>query len=258
MTLWGAVLAVAVGLTLGVLGAGGSILTVPIFLYVLKVPVKPAIAMSLPVVAVAALAGFLLHRRKGVVNPRVALPFGISAVVGAFAGARIAPFIDERVQLILFAIAAATAGVLMWRRPSAAEPRAGSHPPRGSAVALLVFQGLGIGAVTGLIGVGGGFMIVPALVLLTGLPMTEAVATSLLVIALNAASGFLGYVGTVPLDWGLVAAFTAFTLVGIALGTRLSGRISAARLRRAFSVLVMLVAGYVVLRSVLGLGSLSA
>lgn len=247
MTLLAAGLAVLVGATLGLLGAGGSILTVPILLYVLDVPVKSAIAMSLPVVGTSAFAGFLLHRRQSGVNARLALTFGLIAAMAAFGMARIARHVPDVVQLTIFGLVTIVAAIFMWQSASrggtdevaGAVAREDWRRPRG--LILLALQALGVGALTALIGVGGGFLIVPVLVLVTGVPMREAVGTSLLVISINAMSGFAGYVGTVPIDWRTAALFTLFVLAGLGVGTRASSRVPPRTLRRLFAVLVLVV-----------------
>jgi uncharacterized protein len=237
----GLALGLLVGVVLGLLGGGGSILALPIFLYVFGVPPKPAIAMSLAVVGMSALIGFVTHWRQGTVNVRVALPFGAFAVVGAFVTARLARFVPSEVQLSLFAVFAATAAILMLRDPRpAAQGVAGQEKPAGLRGALTVAQGLGVGALTSLIGAGGGFVIVPALTYLSRIPVKVAVGSSLLVIAMNAAAGFLGYLGQVEILWPLVTSFTVVAGAGAILGTRLARRVSQRLIRRSFAALIFL------------------
>ncbi len=252
MTALGAGLALLVGFVLGLLGGGGSVLTVPILIYALHVPVKSAIAMSLVVVGIVSLIGFLTHARQRTVAVRAALIFGPFAVVAAYAGARIAKHVPSEAQLILFAIVGLAGSVLMFRGTTKKSP--GGEPidfvfdPDRRTMVLLAMQGVGVGLLTGLIGVGGGFLIVPALVFVAKLPMRLAVGTSLLVIAMNAASGFVGYVGVVPIDWNLVAWFTAVATVGSVIGTLLSKRVPQRRLKQVFGVLLVVVSLYVLYR----------
>lgn len=254
MTAAGAGLALLVGLVLGLLGGGGSVLAVPILIYALHVPVKPAIATSLIVVGLVAFIGFVSHLRQRTVATRVALVFGPFAVVAAYAGARVAKHIPGEVQLIIFAIVGLAGSVMMFRGTSSAA--AAAAPPAGDyrfvadrrTVALLALQGLGVGFLTGIIGVGGGFLIVPALVLIARLPMRLAVGTSLLVITMNSLSGFAGYAGTVAIDWALVVWFSAIAAAGSVIGTVVSRRVPQRRLRQIFGVLLVGVSLYVLYR----------
>jgi len=252
MTLLGGALALLVGFVLGLLGGGGSVLTVPILIYALHVPVKPAIAMSLVVVGLVAFIGFLGHARQRTVSKRVALIFGPPAVAAAYAGARIARHVPPHVQLVLFALFGLTGSALMFRAAMkmSGKPDAAPFEFRADTrtVVLLALEGIGVGLITGLIGVGGGFLIVPALVFVARLPMRLAIGTSLLVITLNALSGFAGYVGTVPIDWHLVTWFTTIAAVGSIVGTLISKQVPQKRLKEVFGVLLIGVSLYVLYR----------
>lgn len=269
MTVLGGVLGLIVGITMGLLGGGGSILTVPIFVYVLGIAPKSAIAMSLASVGATSALGAVSHWRQGSVDLRVAGIFGGAAMVAAFGGARIAKLIPEAAQLTLFGVIVLASAVLMLRNaqrqpdepppPQLAEqdeplldepPVAPMVPPPGRELrwGWIVLQGLGVGLLTAIIGVGGGFIIVPALVLLGGLSMRQAVGTSLVVITMNSASGFAGYVGQVPIDWPVVALFAATAGAGILAGSRFSQRISQRVLKQAFAILLLLVGAYVLYR----------
>lgn len=240
MPLLGLALAVLIGLSLGLLGGGGSILTVPVFVYVLGFAAKPAIAMTLPVVGTASLVGAASHWRAGNVRLRAALLFGLAAMAGAYLGARLALHVAGAVQLATLGVVmvAAAVSMLAGRRD---DGEAAARRP----LPVLLAAGVGVGMLTGFVGIGGGFLIVPALVLLAGLPMKQAVGTSLVVIAMNSAAGFAGYAGTVAVPWGFLAAFTACAVVGILLGTRLVRHVSAATLRRGFAVFLLAVAALV-------------
>lgn len=248
----GAGLALLVGFVLGLLGGGGSVLTVPILIYALHVPVKPAIATSLCVVGLVAFIGFISHWRQGTVATKVALVFGPSAVVAAYAGARIARHVPSHVQIILFALFGLLGSVMMFRgtfrkaqNADVAEYEFRADP---RTVVFLVLEGVVVGLITGLIGVGGGFLIVPALVLVAKLPMRLAVGTSLLVITMNALSGFAGYARTVPIDWRLVGWFAAVAATGSIIGTLISKRIPQRTLKQVFAVLLVGVSVYVLYR----------
>ena len=267
MTFLGAILGLIVGITMGLLGGGGSILTVPIFVYVLGIAPKSAIAMSLAAVGATSAIGALSHWRQGAVNLRVAMIFGAFAMAAAFAGARFARLIPETLQLTLFGIVVLTSALLMLRNAARPpdEPSLPEAPPVASDAAggvsfkgpaqlnelrwgWTALQGLGVGLLTAIIGVGGGFIIVPALVLIGGLSMRQAVGTSLVVITMNAASGFAGYVGQVPIDWLVVAMFAAAAGVGILTGSRFSRAIPQRTLKQGFAVLLLLVGAYVLYR----------
>lgn len=240
MTIVAAALAALVGLTLGLLGGGGAILTVPIFAYVLGFPAKMAVAMSLPVVGAASLAGAVGHWRAGNVDLGRALPFGALAMVGAYGGARLAAFVSGAVQMSLLAVVMlAAAGAMLRRRDGRTAMPPGDAVDSKARLTALMPVALGVGLLTGLVGVGGGFLIVPALVLMARMPMTTAVGTSLVVIAMNSAAGIVGHVGQVEVPWAFVAAFTGVAIAGILGGTRLSARVPQVVLRRAFAVLLV-------------------
>ena len=237
-----AALGLVIGASLGLLGGGGSILTVPIFVYVLGFPPKEAIAMSLGVVGVTSTVGALGHWRSGHVNVRTGATFGSVAMVGTFVGTRLAAYLSGTTQLAIFGLAMLVAAAFMFRGRRAPET-SGDHT-RGATIALVVLEGLAVGLLTGLVGVGGGFLIVPALVLLA-MPMRQAVGTSLLIIATNCAVGFYGYLGHVHFTWSSMALVTAGTLPGIAVGTYLHRFVSQIALRRGFAVFLLMVAGFI-------------
>lgn len=239
---------------MGLLGAGGSVLTVPIFVYVLGVDAKPAIAMSLGVVGATAVVAALTRLRGTSVSFRVAAVFGPATMVGAFFGVYVATLVPGDVQLIAFAVVLLTSAVMILRnthREAAAPAVAGDASPSidMAMAVLLVALGLGVGVLSAIIGVGGGFIIVPALVLVARLPMHLAVGTSLVIIALNALSGFAGYLGQMPIDWVLVGAFTALAAAGTVAGSYWSGRVPQTRLKQAFAAMLVLVALYVLYRT---------
>ena len=254
MTVFGVGLALVVGLVLGILGGGGSLLAVPIFLYVFHVPPKPAIAMSLVVVGMSAFVGFLTHLRQRTVTLPIAVAFGALAMTGAFAGARFARHVPARVQLALFATFALTAAALMLRDSirtpvSASGAELIEHQPRFSA--MLGVQAVGVGALTALIGAGGGFLIVPALVVFGDVPVRCAVGSSLLIIAMNATSGVAGYIGQVTFDWQLVGWFTTVAAGGAILGTRIMRRLPSARIKQGFAIMILVLGTYMVIRGVM-------
>ena len=255
MTLLAAALALVVGVSLGLLGAGGSILTVPIFTYVLQLPAKSAIAMSLPVVGVTSLVGAIGHWRHGHVHLSSAAVFGLVTMAGAFAGAKVAIHISGQLQLLMFAVVMLGAAASMLRPPRPPAPEAAPVTPASPA---LLGVGAIVGVLTGILGIGGGFLLVPALVGLGHVPMHQAIGTSLLVIAMNAAAGIAGYAGHVPIDWRLVVAFTSLTILGVLAGTRLAPRVPAAVLRRAFAGVLVVIGLFLLVQNRHALGSRAA
>jgi uncharacterized membrane protein YfcA len=240
-------LAALIGLSLGLLGGGGSILTVPILVYVLGFEAKPAIAMSLAVVGATALVGAWRHGHAGNVDWRVAALFGGVAAGGTFLGARVAVLFSGAAQLTLFAVVMLAAALFMFRDRTPAEGRRG---PTGTLAAVLIgLEGLAVGVLTGLVGVGGGFLIVPALVLLARMPMKRAVGTSLLVIAVKSFAGFLGYLDQVSVPWGFLSGFTGVAIGGILAGTRLIRYVSQQRLKQAFAVFLIVMGIFILYRN---------
>ena len=232
--------AALIGLALGTLGGGGSILTVPVLVYVLGFDPKLAIAMSLPVVGTAALVGVVSHWRAGNVRLQTAALFGSVAMVGSYTGARASVLLSGRLQLLILGsvmIAAAGSMLLSAIRDTGAAP-AVELPPHP---AIMLGVGFAVGLLTGVIGIGGGFLIVPALVILGRVPMRSAVGTSLLVIAMNSASGYLGHAGREVVPWDFVVRFTAVAVVGILAGTSLVRHIPTQQLKRAFALLLVVI-----------------
>lgn len=228
-----AVLALAIGGTLGLLGGGGSILTVPILVYALHVEPKSAIVASLVVVGVTSFAAMLAHARKGAVRWKIAGAFGGAAMVGAYVGGRFAHRLQSEWLMVGFgALMIATALAMLRQRPPGSSTRA-------PAIAKLVLVGVLVGVVAGLIGAGGGFLIVPALVLFGGLAMRESIGTSLLVITMQSAAGFAGQAGHVSIDWPLVLVLAAAAVVGSLGGAQVARRLDASVLRKAFAWFVL-------------------
>ena len=231
-------LSLLIGLSLGMLGGGGSILTVPILVYALGVAPKTAIATSLLVVGVTSGFAVIPHFRGGRVQLRTGLIFGVAGMVGAYFAGMVAHYIPANALLIAFAAMMLVTAVAMMRgRKAPATQTSTSQEPL--PVAKVLLEGLIVGGVTGLVGAGGGFLVVPALVLLGGLPMSTAVGTSLVVIAMKSLAGFAGYMGHVEINWELAAIVTASAVVGSFLGSRLVGVVSPDKLRRAFAWFVV-------------------
>ncbi|MFO8043013.1 MAG: sulfite exporter TauE/SafE family protein [Alkalispirochaeta sp.] len=254
----GYVLAVVVGTSLGVFGAGGSILTVPILVYVVGVPPVLATAYSLLVVGVTSIVGAVAYIRRGEVNIATATVFAIPSVIAVYATRRflvpaipadvfaVGTFVVGRDTLImlLFGVlmAWASIGMIRGRHASATAPL--SHGSRRTV--LIAAEGLTVGVLTGLVGAGGGFLIVPVLVLAAGMTMRQAVGTSLIIITLKSVVGFAGDLSAgQSIDWIFLSLFTTFAVAGIVAGTLLSTHISEAKVKPLFGWFV-LVAGVVI------------
>jgi uncharacterized membrane protein YfcA len=235
-------LASLAGLALGLFGGGGSTLTVPILAYGAGMPAGVAIASSLFVVAITSAVGLLAHARLGRVRWRIGLVFGGAGMVGAFVGGRLAVLVPDRILLTGFALTLAVAAIAMMRR---AQP---PMPEHRAPVSMALVQGVGVGLMSGLVGAGGGFMVVPALVLFGKLAIEEAIATSLLVIALQSSAGFVGHLAHATIDWPLVIAVATIAAVGAFVGARVGRYISAPALRRGFAVLVIAMAMVILVR----------
>ncbi|CAA0127044.1 putative membrane transporter protein [Mycolicibacterium vanbaalenii] len=229
-------LAVFVGISLGLLGGGGSILTVPLLAYVAGMDAKQAIATSLLVVGVTSAIGAISHARAGRVQWRTGLIFGGAGMAGAYAGGVLARFIPGTVLLIGFAVMMIATAIAMLRGRKNAETSDGGHR---LPMPKIVAEGLVVGLVTGLVGAGGGFLVVPALALLGGLPMPIAVGTSLIVIAMKSFAGLAGYLSSVQINWTLALAVTAAAVVGALLGARLTAKVDPDVLRKVFGWFVL-------------------
>lgn len=245
MQLFGLVLAAVIGISLGLLGGGGSILAVPILIYVVGMEAKTAIAASLLVVGTTSLIGALHHWRANNIDVRTAVVFGVVSMAGSFAGGRVAAFLSDTFQLTLFAVVMLAASVSMFRSRGDED-----EVPGAPRLALVIVAAAVVGLLTGVVGVGGGFLIVPALVLFSGVPMKRAVGTSLLVIAMNSASGFLAYAGHVNIDWSYTVAFTTIAIAGVFVGSAVVPYVSQSVLRRSFAAFLIMVAGFILLQNV--------
>lgn len=263
ITIIGYILALITGLTLGIIGGGGSILTVPIFAYLLGIEPVMATAYSLFVVGVTALVGAFRYMQKGEVSYRTALVFAVPSFIAVFLTRRyIVPAIpDELIQIgdwiltkdiaimALFGVILLLAAISMIRSGKKQDEEATeirfNYP-------MIVLEGAGVGVLTGIVGAGGGFLIVPALVLLARLPMRLAVGTSLLIIAAKSLIGFLGDIGNqAAIDWPFLLIFTALSVAGIFLGTYLAGFFSSKALKKGFGWFVLLMGVVIVTKELI-------
>jgi len=246
--------ALTVGLSLGLLGSGGSILTVPALVYLLHQPPKQAIAGSLAIVGAIALVGAARYASQGLLSWRHLLLFGIPGVVATYGGSWMSQFVSGLVQLVVFAAVMAMAALAMLRPPRLAVAGAGGE----GALPWLVAAGTSVGLVTGFVGVGGGFLLVPALVMLGGLDMHRAVATSLAVIVIDSASGFLKHAALLrsagsSLDWRVIGMFILIGAAGSIVGNVVARRVPHRGLRRLFGLFLILMCGFILWRSIPGL-----
>jgi len=245
-------LATLIGLSLGLLGGGGSILAVPILVYVAGVDPRDAVGMSLAIVGATSLVAGFLHRRSGQADARLAAVFGVLGVAGSWAGAHLTRSVRPDLLLVLFSLVMLAAGGAMLVRRRA--DVAGAHfPSRSPRAAVLVPVALGLGLVTGFLGVGGGFLIVPALVVLGRLPMRMAVGTSLFVIASNSAAGYVAHLGEGTSRFALTASFAAAAILGSIAGERLARRAPAPALRTGFGWVVLALGAAVLVKNLASL-----
>ncbi len=238
-----------VGLSLGLLGSGGSILTVPVLVYLVGEEEKVAIAESLGIVGAIALAGFVPYALKKQVHWRSVLLFGIPGMAGTYGGAIVAGYVSGTFQLILFAAVMVVAAVMMFldeKKPNAAVEKDLKH-----AWWKIALEGLAVGVLTGLVGVGGGFLIVPSLVILVGLPMQIAIGTSLAIIALKSISGFVKYIEVLEnlglsMDWELLLVFSLIGAVGSLVGKTIGSWVSNRKLKEGFACFLVLMGTYII------------
>ncbi|MGQ9908538.1 MAG: sulfite exporter TauE/SafE family protein [Candidatus Flexifilum sp.] len=236
MLLLDLVLGFGIGASLGLLGGGGSILTVPALVYLIGQTPQAAVVTSLAIVGTNSAVGAFVHRAHGTLNWRVALIFGGVGMLMSYWAAGISKQFSPALLMTAFALLMLVVGLLLIFRGTPAQ-REGE--PREPALLKVIASGAVVGLLTGVLGVGGGFLIVPALVMLVGLPMHHAVGTSLLIIAMNSAAGFLGHLNEGGLNLELIVAFVAAGLAGTFVGAALGRRLNAAVLRRAFAVFVI-------------------
>jgi hypothetical protein len=257
-----------IGLSLGALGGGGSILTVPALVYLLGQDPRAATTGSLLIVGVTALAGMAAHYRAGRVRVAQGVVFGVLGIAGAYLGSRLSATVAPAVLLAAFSVLMlVVAAMMVFRRRAQLRAAAGGEVEAGSPVGpvlqvrptlvcdcpqalKVVAVASAVGLLTGFFGVGGGFVVVPALVLAMGFTMPVAVGTSLLVIAINSTSALLSRIGHgVHLDWTLIGVFTLAAIIGSLLGGRLATRVRPERLTSAFTMLLVVVALYTAARS---------
>lgn len=248
-----------IGVSLGLIGGGGSILTVPVLVYLFATSPTLAISYSLFIVGITSLVGAYSYYRKALVNFKTVLLFGSSSITTVFIARRfIIPFLPDvffkmgsfqvthaLFVMVLFAILMMAASISMIKGRRVIAEKGTKEKPR-----VLVLYGVIIGLVTGFIGAGGGFLLIPALVILMKLPMKEAIGTSLLIIALNSLIGFLGDVGRHPMDWKLIMVVTSVAIAGIYIGGYLNQKLDSNNLKKGFGWFVLVMSIYIIVKEV--------
>lgn len=247
--------ALLIGLTLGLLGSGGSILTVPVLTYVVGQETKVAIAGSLIIVGIISLFSAIPYARQKQVKWRTVVLFGVPGMMGAAAGAWAAHYVSDALQMLVFAVLLLSASYLMFR-PVKLDDANSEHAER--AMSKIALDGFVVGAITGLVGVGGGFLIIPALVLLGGLSMRLAVGTSLVIIAIKSLAGFVSYLQVLDaldlsLDWSIIGIFSVIGIVGGWLGHKISSKINQELLKKGFAVFLVLMGIFILYKNLPGL-----
>lgn len=248
-----------IGVSLGLIGGGGSILTVPVLVYLFAISPTIAISYSLFIVGFTSLVGACNNYRKGLVDLKTVLLFGSSSITVVFIARKfIIPFLPDvffkigsvnvthaLFVMVVFAILMLAASVSMIKNKKVeAEASAKSSPM------LLVFYGVLIGLVTGFLGAGGGFLLIPALVILMKLPMKEAIGTSLLIIALNSLIGFLGDIGRHPIDWPFISIISAIAIAGIFIGGYFNQKVDSNKLKKGFGWFVLVIGMYILVKEI--------
>ena len=260
MEIAGYIASLIIGVSLGLIGGGGSILTVPVLVYLFGINPVLATAYSLFIVGSTSLVGTIPKYRDGMVNLKTAGIFGVPSIIAVYATRKwIVPAIPQDLfsigdfaitkpvmMMLLFAVLMAFASVSMIRDKNGVsdEPDA----PQKFNYPLIIIEGLIVGTLTGLVGAGGGFLIIPALVLLSKLPMKQAVGTSLMIIAMKSLIGFLGDLSHTAMDWKLLISVTALAIIGIFIGNGLSRKIDAKKLKKGFGWFVLVMGIYIIIK----------
>jgi len=257
MEIAGYVASLFIGVTLGLIGGGGSILTVPVLVYLFSVSPTIAISYSLFIVGFTSLVGAYNNYRKGLVHTKTVLLFGSSSITTVFIARKfIIPFLPDvffkigsfnvthaLFVMVVFAILMIAASISMIKNKNVEAEKKLKSSPR-----ILVAYGVLIGLVTGFLGAGGGFLLIPALVILMKLPMKEAIGTSLLIIALNSLIGFTGDIGRHPIDWVFIIIISVIAIAGIFIGGYFNQKVNSAKLKKGFGWFVLVMGIYIIIR----------
>lgn len=261
ITLLGYLSAILIGLSLGLIGGGGSILTVPVLVYLLGIEPVLATAYSLFVVGLSSLVGSWSYVKKELVSFRLAAVFGLPSIIAVYSTRKfLIPAIPEELLnmggfvltkpaaiMILFAVLMIFASYSMIKGKKEIE----GAVPKKLNYFLVFLEGIVVGTLTGLVGAGGGFLIIPALVILSGIPMKQAVGTSLLIIAVKSLIGFTGDWSNYTIDWPLLLSFSGIAIAGILVGSKLSDFISGKKLKPAFGYFVLIMGFYILIKEMM-------
>lgn len=260
MEIIGYIASIFIGIALGLIGGGGSILTVPVLFYLFAVDTVTATAYSLFIVGITSAVGTVSYFKKGLVNIKTAIVFGIPSIIAVFlTRAYLVPAIPKEVfsigdfvvtkgilMMLVFAVMMIAASYSMIKKDKK-QPNENEGEQKFNYPIILV-EGAIVGILTGLVGAGGGFLIIPALVILSKLPMKEAIGTSLVIIAAKSLIGFFGEGSETVIDWSLLTKVSAFAIVGIIIGTMLSKKIDGAKLKPAFGWFVLVMGIYIIIK----------
>lgn len=238
------ILATIIGLTLGLLGGGGSILTVPVLVYILKIDPKTAIALSLGIVGLTSLFGSFKHFKN--IQVKAALIFAPFAMIGSFSGAKLAQYLSSNTQLLFFSIIMIIASIQMLKKKKSSNIEI-------KEINYLLFSIIAVvvGIITGIVGVGGGFLIVPALTVLGRIPIKKSIGTSLFIIFLNSSTGFLGYYDQVVIDWNFMLSFSMFSIVGVLIGSHFMNYIPKMILKKVFAYFLIIMGIYILFKNLI-------
>ena len=265
MELIGYIASLLIGISLGLIGGGGSILTVPVMVYLFGLQPLLATSYSLFVVGSTSLVGALNNLRKGMVNVKAALLFGASSIVTVFLTRKfLVPAIPKQIAtigsftiteslltMVLFALLMLLASISMIRSSKRKQVAADNESMDSIRFGKLVAYGIAIGLVTGFLGAGGGFLLIPALVFLLRLPMKKAIGTSLMIIALNSLIGFTGDLVHFTIDWIFLAKVSAIAIAGIFIGGSMGKKIPGNKLRKGFGWFVLVMGIYIIIKETL-------
>jgi uncharacterized membrane protein YfcA len=262
LTIFGLLASTVIGISLGLIGGGGSILTVPVLVYLFNVDPVLATAYSLFIVGLSSLVGAFPKYKAGMIDLKTALVFGVPSIIAVFLTRKVlVPAIPATLfevagvsvtkalaMMILFAVLMVAASVSMIRDKKKEEQA--TEVPRVFNYPMILLEGAVVGVLTGLVGAGGGFLIIPALVMLSKLPMKQAVGTSLLIIAAKSLIGFTGDVmeNADQIDWTLLSVVTSLAVVGIFVGNQLSKKIDGAALKKGFGWFVLVMGIYIIIK----------